>query len=217
MSNKSKKQRKPGRGTAGASIAHMVAVAALRMIEEDPELIGRLQEQVRKEDLSRVIKPESLDESTLSMIELAVSTVGKNLLEFDGPVDEFSILVPRGEGHSLWHSAGAMAVGSFATEYIRTDPERCKAFGTWMAETKEQPDAQEMCTPDRLEAADDLLTLMAHAAGHMVEAGVTGSEDIADEGVLHIGPEQGDSFYEPRSRDSYGPHKGYHDDGTRRL
>lgn len=153
---------------ASASTAHMIAVIALQMIREDPVLVVQLQQAARK--AKTPFNPDRVDAKALEMSEMALTIIGQKLLRHQGPLATFQVVIPHtGEDDGLEQSAGALAVGSFTTEYVHSDPERFAAFAGWMSDT--HPGAVEPREIKRsaIEGADQLLTLMAHAANVMAD------------------------------------------------
>jgi hypothetical protein len=154
---------------ASASTAHMIAVIALQMIREDPELVTRLQETARK--ARTPFNPDRVDEKALEMSEMALTIIGQKLLRHQGPLATFQVVVPHTvNDEGLAQSAGALAVGSFTTEFVHSDPDEFEAFSAWMADKHPGSVDPREIKRSAIEGADQLLTLMAHAANVVAEA-----------------------------------------------
>jgi hypothetical protein len=162
----------------GASTAHMIAVLCMQVVREDPGLMVRLQELAKTTGA-----PFEADHLTADVVELAeggVTMVGQSLLtRRQAILGEIDIPVPRIE-RGLERSAGALAVGSFTTEYIHTSLRRLEAFDKWMH--AHHPTAIEGAelTKGAIEDADTMLTLMAHVAGHL-----TGQDEDDEPEAVH--------------------------------
>ncbi len=65
-------------------------------------------------------------------------------------------------------SAGALAAGSFAVEYLHAVPGVLEAFNAWMDEV--HPGGKNhVATTAELKGADQVLTMMAHVAGKLAD------------------------------------------------
>jgi hypothetical protein len=183
------------REATAASTAHMVAVLCMQLVREDPGLIVRLQELVKQDKAP--IEADKLNAVVIEMAEMAVTMVGQRLLHHQGPLAEFHIPVPQVED-ALKRSAGALAVGSFTTEFVHSDTDRLEAFSNWL--NSEHPDVIEGSTEverGAIEDADYLLTMMAGVTSRMIEAGIKpeagietetygGQTDFRDDGTRHV-------------------------------
>lgn len=183
-----------------ASKAHMIAVMALGMIRQDDELMERLRKYAAADDAP--FDADKLSALVVEMAEMALTIIGAKLLEHDGPVDDFRVVVPHtAENGGYERSAGALAVGSFTTEFVHSNPEWLEAFATWMR--GEHADAVEdrEISKDAIEDADHVLTLMAHVSGHLAA-----HED-------EVPPD--DTVVEVESEGTVRVHRTEHDDGIR--
>jgi hypothetical protein len=149
-----------------ASIAHMIAVLCMEAVRTDPEMITRLQKLAR--DSKAPFDADHLDADVIELAEQAVTLVGSQLIK-PKPVAEFDIPVPRVED-GLERSAGALAVGSFTTEFVHSDEERLAAFSDWMEEAHPQALAGAEVEKSAIQDADQMLTLMAHVSGHLLDS-----------------------------------------------
>jgi hypothetical protein len=110
----------------------MIAVIALQMIREDPVLVVQLQQAARK--AKTPFNPDRVDAKALEMSEMALTIIGQKLLRHQGPLATFQVVIPHTpDDDGLEQSAGALAVGSFTTEWVHSDPERFAAFAGWMS------------------------------------------------------------------------------------
>jgi hypothetical protein len=164
-----------------ASIAHMIAVLCMEAVRTDPEMITRLQKLAR--DSKAPFDAGHLDADVIELAEQAVTLVGSQLIKQQRPLAELDIPVPRVEG-GLERSAGALAVGSFTTEFVHSDKERLAAFSDWMEQ--EHPQALEGTEIERsaIEDADQMLTLMAHVSNHLLDS----QNNVVSDDVMQSGP-----------------------------
>lgn len=160
----------------GASVAHMIAVLCMQMVREDPGLIVRLQELAVKQEVP--FEADKLDAGVIELAEGGVTMIGQRLLRGSPSMFAFDLPIPRIE-RGLERSAGALAVGSFTTEYIHTSAARFAAFSKWM--TAKHPSAVEgtSIVRDAIEDADTMLTLMAHVANQISDSGALEDEPEA--------------------------------------
>lgn len=173
----------PTKEAMSASTAHMIAVLCMQLVREDETLIAAVQQVARKAEVP--FDADKISETVIEMSEAAVTAVGQRLLRHEGPVSEFSLVVPRVEGGEV-RSAAALAIGSFTTEYVHSDPERFAAFGEWMM-TDHPGAAEGDIERGSIEDADQMLTLMAHVSTALVEGQVRESrEEVSDDDVTHI-------------------------------
>lgn len=158
----------PSREAVGNSTAHMVAVLCMQLVREDPELVKRLQALAREQKAP--FKADKLNEFAIEMAETGMTLMGQRLLQ-GRAMTAFELPVPRIE-NGLERTAGALAVGSFTTEFVHSHPERLRLFDEWMQ--KEHPDATAGAdiTQGAIEDADHMLTLMAHVSNHLLDAEV---------------------------------------------
>lgn len=156
----------PNQDAVQASTAHMIAVLAIQLIREDETLIAALQQVAHKAEVP--FDADRINATVLELCEMAVTEVGARLLRHHGALSEFSVTVPRVEGGEM-RSAAALAVGSFTTEWVHSDPERFAAFGEWMhAEHKDATEGREI-KRGSIEDADQMLTLMAHVSTALLD------------------------------------------------
>lgn len=157
----------PSREDVENSTAHMVAVLCMQLVREDPELIRRLQELGRKTGVP--FDAGKLDEKALEMAEAGVTVVGQQLVRRRGAIRAFELPIPQIGPGSTAHAAGALAVGSFTTEYVHSVPGRVDAFASWMREHYPAVTDELNIGQDTIEDADSMLTLMAHVAGRIAD------------------------------------------------
>lgn len=158
----------PTQETVSASTAHMIAVIAMQVIREDPGLLERLRETAKRAEVP--FDADKLNEMVVEMAEAAVTIVGQRLLQHEGALAEFRVLLPQIGSDGEIRSAAAFAVGSFTTEFVHSDPERFAAFGEWMLTDHPSGARGREITRGSIEDADQMLTLMAHVAGKILEA-----------------------------------------------
>jgi len=161
--------------------ALVVASMCISLIQSDPELIERV--RVYAKENGAPLPEQNISEHSLSLTDLAVMTMAKramagkghaaSVLErvaeaMRGPHQTMVIPVPQiDEGAA--QSAGALALASFAIEHLHTVPEAADAFRAWLDETRPDVKAGENVTQERLEASDQLLTMMAHMADQIAQ------------------------------------------------
>lgn len=149
---------------ANTSTAMAVASLCIELIRGDEKLIKRLQRLARKR--SAPFEFTKMDEHALMLTDQVVTHLGLRAAhEARGKHSHLMVPIPQDE-EVRDESAGALACGSFAVEYIRTHPEVLAAFGAWW--DAKSPGREGAANPDTLEAVDGILTMMAavvHKAG----------------------------------------------------
>lgn len=135
-----------------------VASLCVEMIADDPELIKRLQEHVRKREAP--FEADRLDEHALRVTDMLLTTHGfKTAKEGRDSVHEHMVIPVPSDKETAEQSAGALAAGSYLAEYMHKHPEALAGFGAWWDE--QHPGDAGAITADRLEVVDELLTFMA--------------------------------------------------------
>jgi hypothetical protein len=201
-----------GRRENSASVAHMLAGIALRMIGENPDILERYKAACREANVP--FDPDQITPMALSLAEMGITESALLLLQsaredkrrLDREPTVLNIPLPLGDDDGT--SAMALAIGSFAVEHIRSSPERLAALDEWMR--AEHPDCgwnPGDFTDDRMEQADKTLTIMAHVTNTAMDSGVL--EDVQRHAREHRHePDGNPARYEPGS---------YRDDGTRHV
>jgi hypothetical protein len=170
--------------TVEASAAHMVAVLCMQVVREDPELIARLQELARTTKVP--FDADKLSADVIELAEMGVTVVGQRLLTGRTRVAEFELPIPQ-VSNGTARAAGALAVGSFTTEFVHSSPDGLKAFAAWMTGKYPEMTAKLDISGDTIEEADQMLTLMAHVAGQLAD-GEGGDDDKPGEAgdAVHV-------------------------------
>lgn len=159
------------------------------------------------------VPPSGITEDSLGLADLAVMQMARRALAGKGhaasalervaeaiqahqahhnhPIQAMVVPIPNmADGAS--QSAGALALGSFLAEFAHKNPEIAEKFRAWMDEVRPDMEAGKYVTQDRIEGADQLLTMMAHLAdqvaqreeaeGKRPESGVIDLEKLSREG-----------------------------------
>ena len=157
----------PSREDIENSTAHMIAVLCMQLVREDETLIAAVQQLARKTEVP--FDPDKLDATALELAEAGVTVVGQQLIRRRGAIRAFELPIPQFGPGSTAHAAGAMAVGSFTTEYVHSVPGRVDAFASWMREHYPAVTDELNIGQSTIEDADSMLTLMAHVAGRIAD------------------------------------------------
>ncbi len=157
--------------------ALMMASLCISVVKDDPELVKRLRKLTRKSGAP--FDDRQVSETALAMINLAVTSMALRAAEGGGfgqraqgrhehrHRETVVVPVPHMEDGAA-KSAGALAAGSFAVEYLHAVPGVLEAFNAWMDET--HPGGKNhVATTDELKGADQVLTMMAHVAGKLAD------------------------------------------------
>jgi hypothetical protein len=160
------------RGSEALTMA--LTALAIKMVQEDPELIERLRQYAAKTDA-----PFEAADINGTLLELAYTDVlanAKSLIDGERHSHAHAMAgmvlpIPNG-GRAAADSAEALAAASFAVEFIHSVPGRIDAFNSWMqAEHPNAVEGEEPMTTAELEAADQMLTFMARAAEKIAQSG----------------------------------------------
>lgn len=171
--------------TTGQLLANVVAMTALDMIGDDPELIERLRKYAADRNM-----PFASDDLNGLVITIASSTLldasreAIDADEEDGQVIARGALVipiPKdGGARAAQDSADALAAGSMTTEFVHSAEGVLEQFNGWLtAKGKGGADIKR----ETLEKADTLLTLMSHVSRSIAE------REGGDQGDLNLPPE----------------------------
>jgi hypothetical protein len=165
--------------------ALMMASLCVSVVKADPELIKRLRKLAKKTG-APVEDTNAINEVALSLIDLAITAMALRAAEGGGQGDD----AMRSQGRHASHqhrvssvvipvphmedgaakSAGALAIGSFAVEYLHKVPGVREAFSAWMDEAHPgATNGKRNTEPGTLKEADETLTIMAHVAGQIAD------------------------------------------------
>lgn len=142
-----------------------VASLAISLIKSDKGLIRRLRKLAKAEKAP--FDPDNLDRRVLDMCEQAILLLAAR--DTVRPPAEPDLAVPVFGKGGLATSAAVLAIASFAVEYLHAVPGVREAFITWLndAHPSAGADPASDISQERLKAADQMITLMAHAADKM--------------------------------------------------
>jgi len=157
--------------------ALMMASLCINVVKDDPELVKRLRKLARK--TGAPVDNGQVNETALTLIDFAVTAMALRAAKGDGYGERAAgrhelryetvvIPVPHMEDGAA-KSATALAVASFAVEYLHAVPGVRGAFTAWLDEAHPGTGGPVKATQDQLEDADQVLTMMAHVAGKLAD------------------------------------------------
>ena len=194
--------------------ALVLASICISLVGQDEDLRERARAYAAEHQAP--VPPSGISEQSLELADLAVMQMARHALAGKGrasqllervaeaiqahashqhPVQAMVVPIPDMTDGAA-QSAGALALGSFLAEFAHKNPEIADKFRAWMEENRPDMQAGKYVTQDRIEGADQLLTMMAHLAdqvaqreeseGQRPESGVIDLEKLGREGHQEI-------------------------------
>jgi hypothetical protein len=160
------------------ALALVLASMCISIISADPELIAKV--KAYADDQDSPVKGAAITGFSLELADVAIMMMAKRAIAGRGHAAE-AMATHEGHEHQTMvipvpnldegaaQSAGALALGSFAVEFLHKNADILTAFRRWLDENRPDIQAGEYVTQERVEAADQMLTMMAHMADQVAQ------------------------------------------------
>ena len=155
------------------SLITMLAAVAVSLVKDDPELIERFRDRLRRENCP--IPADEVTEGSLSALNIALTLRGADELRpgmagelmAEQGIEALHVPIPQIEDGAA-RSAVALGLGGFAVEFLHKHPDLFAQFVNWLNGTYPSSKGKEI-TADDMELADQLLTLMSAVANKVAD------------------------------------------------